>query len=61
MSMRREGVTIIIMVEAGAAFEVHLTPVSVDDLKLKTGAPVWVVIKTYSCNLVQPSPGAAVQ
>jgi molybdate transport system ATP-binding protein len=60
-SMRREGVTIIIMVEAGAVFEVHLTPVSTDDLKLKAGAQVWLVIKTYSCNLVQPSPGTSVQ
>ncbi len=61
LSMRREGVTVIIMVEAGAAFEVHLTPVSADDLKLKEGAQVWLVVKTYSCNLVEPSTGAAVQ
>jgi molybdate transport system ATP-binding protein len=60
LSMRREGVTAIMMVEAGATFEVHLTPVSVDDLKLKAGTQVWVVIKTYSCNLVEPSPGVAV-
>ena len=59
-SMRREGVTVIVMVEAGAIFEVHLTPVSADDLKLKAGTQVWVVIKTYSCNLVEPSPGATV-
>jgi molybdate transport system ATP-binding protein len=61
VSMRREGVTAIVMVEACAVFEVHLTPVSVDDLKLKEGAEVWVVIKTYSCNLVELSAGAAVQ
>jgi molybdate transport system ATP-binding protein len=60
LSMRREGVTAIMMVEAGATFEVHLTPVSVDDLKLKAGTQVWVVIKTYSCNMVEPSPGVAV-
>ncbi|MBV8454868.1 MAG: TOBE domain-containing protein, partial [Deltaproteobacteria bacterium] len=61
LSMRREGVMTIVMVEACAVFEVHLTPLSVDDLKLKEGAQVWLVIKTYSCNLVQPSPGTAVQ
>ena len=53
--MRREGVTVIIMVEAHASFEVHLTPASVDDMQLKQGAEVWVIIKTYSCNLVEPS------
>jgi len=60
LSLRREGVTAIVMVEASATFEVHLTPVSVDDLKLKAGAQVWVIIKTYSCNLVEASPGATV-
>jgi molybdate transport system ATP-binding protein len=59
VSMRREGFTVIAMVEACQTFEVHLTPASIDDLKLKDGAQVWLVIKTYSCNLVQPSPGAA--
>jgi molybdate transport system ATP-binding protein len=58
-SIRREGVTVIAIVEAGATFEVHLTPTSADDLKLKDGAEVWVVIKTYSCNLVEPSSAAA--
>jgi molybdate transport system ATP-binding protein len=61
VSMRREGVTVIVTVEAYEVFEVHLTPVSVDDLKLKEGAQVWLVIKTYSCNLVQPSSNATVQ
>jgi molybdate transport system ATP-binding protein len=58
LSIRREGVTAIAMVEACQTFEVHLTPASVDDLKLNVGAQVWMVVKTYSCNLVQPSPGA---
>jgi molybdate transport system ATP-binding protein len=61
VSMRREGVTVIVIVEAYEAFEVHLTPASVDELKLEPGGHVWVVIKTYSCNLVQPSPDARVQ
>jgi molybdate transport system ATP-binding protein len=33
VSMRREGVTVIVMVEAHEVFEVHLTPLSGDDLK----------------------------
>jgi molybdate transport system ATP-binding protein len=53
-AMRREGVTVIVTVEAGAAFVIHLTPGSSDDLQLKPGTQVWVVIKTYSCNLVRP-------
>jgi molybdate transport system ATP-binding protein len=61
VSLRREGVTVIVMVEACQTFEVHLTPVSADDLKLMEGAQVWMVVKTYSCNLVQPSPSVVVQ
>ena len=63
-SMRREGVTVVVMVEAFEAFEafeVHLTPASAYDLELKEGAQVWMVIKTYSCNLVQSSPDTAIQ
>jgi len=54
LSLRREGVTVIVTVEARATFEVHLTPGAIDDLKLKVGTQVWVVIKSYSCNLVKP-------
>jgi ABC-type molybdate transport system ATPase subunit len=43
-----------VIVEARATFEVHLTPGATDDLKLKQGTQVWVVIKSYSCNLVKP-------
>ena len=61
LSIRREGVTSIVMVEAGATFEVHLAPVSIDDLKLAAGTQVWAIIKTYSCSLVEPTPDAAIQ
>jgi hypothetical protein len=33
--MRLEGVTVIVMVEVRATFEVRLTPGTVDDLKLR--------------------------
>jgi molybdate transport system ATP-binding protein len=52
-SIRREGVTVILIVESGARFEVHLTPGALDDLGLIAGGQVWLVIKTYSCNLVE--------
>jgi molybdate transport system ATP-binding protein len=55
IAIRREGLTIIVTVEAGASFQVHLTPASVEELDLRMGREVWAVIKTYSCNLVQPS------
>lgn len=53
-SIRREGATVIITVNAGAQFEVHLTPGALEDLRLLAGRQIWLVIKTYSCNLVEP-------
>jgi molybdate transport system ATP-binding protein len=55
LSIRREGVRVVVMIEAGATFEVHLTPAAIDALRLEAEKPVWLVIKTYSCNLVEPS------
>jgi molybdate transport system ATP-binding protein len=55
LSSRREGVRVIVMIEAGATFEVHLTPAAIDALQLENGKQVWLVIKTYSCNLVEPA------
>ncbi len=52
-SVRRAGVTVILIVDSGARFEVHLTPGALDDLDLVEGAQVWLVVKTYSCNLVE--------
>ena len=43
------------MIEAGATFEIHLTPGAIDALQLEDEKQVWLVIKTYSCNLVEPS------
>ena len=51
-TIRREGVTVIVMVDAGVTFEVHVTPSAVDELGLIAEREVWLVIKTYSCNLV---------
>jgi len=39
----------------GASFEVHLTPGAIDALRIEEGKEVWLVIKTYSYNLVEPS------
>jgi molybdate transport system ATP-binding protein len=55
LSIRREGVRAVVIIEAGATFEVHLTPAAIDALQLEDEKEVWLVIKTYSCNLVEPS------
>ena len=34
LSIRREGVRVIVMIEAGATFEVHLTPGAIDDVAI---------------------------
>jgi molybdate transport system ATP-binding protein len=54
-SIRREGVRVVVMIEAGAIFEVHLTPAAIDKLQIEAGKQIWLVIKTYSCNLVEPT------
>ena len=56
ISIRREGVRVVLMIDAGAPFEVHLTPAAIDALRLEAEKQIWLVIKTYSCNLVEPSP-----
>ncbi|MGD0073229.1 MAG: molybdenum ABC transporter ATP-binding protein [Candidatus Binataceae bacterium] len=62
--IRREGATVIVEVDSGVRFEVHITPGAYEELRLEVGKRVWLVIKTYSCNLVEQreksSPAAKV-
>lgn len=51
-SIQREGVTVIAMVDAGAGFEVHITPGALASLALSAGKAVWLIIKTHSCRVV---------
>ncbi|HKD69892.1 MAG TPA: molybdenum ABC transporter ATP-binding protein [Candidatus Binataceae bacterium] len=53
-SIRREDVRVIVGIEAGVEFEVHITPAAAEELGLVSGREVWLIIKTYSCNLVEP-------
>ncbi len=53
VELRRAGVTVVAMVDSGVTFEVHLTPGAVEELKLAPGKKVWLVLKTYSCSLVE--------
>jgi molybdate transport system ATP-binding protein len=51
-SLHREGATVMVGVEAGCAFEVHVTPGAAASLQLAVAQPIWLVIKTHSCRLV---------
>jgi molybdate transport system ATP-binding protein len=56
LSVERRGATVIIRVDAGGAhFESQVTPQAVEELRLQPDRQVWLVIKTYSCHLVEPS------
>jgi molybdate transport system ATP-binding protein len=58
-SIMQEGVKLIAMVEVeGVGFEVHLTPNAGEELGLTAGSTVWVVVKTYSCHLVEAGSGS---
>ena len=49
------GPTVVTTVDAGARFVVHLTPGGAETLALRSGARVWLVIKTYSCRIARTS------
>jgi len=52
-SLRREDVTVIAEVDCGARFVVHVTPGALQSLALEAGKPIWLVLKTYSCHVLQ--------
>jgi molybdate transport system ATP-binding protein len=52
-SLEQRDMTVIAMVTCGPAFEVHLTLGARESLQLKPGARVWLVVKTYSCHVLQ--------
>jgi molybdate transport system ATP-binding protein len=52
-TLGQRDLTVIARVDCGAEFEVHLTPGAVHSLGLAIGTQVWLVIKTYSCHVLQ--------
>ena len=52
VEVRRAGVTMVVMIDSGVTFEVHVTPAAARELELAPGRAVWVVLKTYSCSVV---------
>jgi len=53
IEVRRAGVTVVVMVDSGVTLEVHVTPAAAEELKLASQRPVWLVLKTNSCSLVE--------
>ncbi len=53
VSLRRQDVTVIAEVNCGATFTVYLTPGAGRSLGLEVGKRLWLVVKTYSCHILQ--------
>jgi molybdate transport system ATP-binding protein len=54
-SLEQRDMKVIAIVKNGPAFEVHLTLGARESMQLKPGERVWMVIKTYSCHVLQES------
>jgi molybdate transport system ATP-binding protein len=52
-SLEQRDVMVIARVHCGTEFEVHLTPAAREALHLVVGGNVWLVLKTYSCQVLQ--------
>lgn len=52
-SLHRRDNVVVVHVDCGATFEVHVTPGAEQSLRLAAGRPVWLVIKTHSCHLLR--------
>jgi len=52
VSLEQRGTIVIARVDCGLTFVVHVTPGAVRALELASGRPVWLVLKTHSCHLV---------
>jgi molybdate transport system ATP-binding protein len=53
ISLERRDVIVFATVDCGVEMRVQLTLAARDELKLKEGQQVWMVIKTYSCHLMR--------
>lgn len=52
-ALEQRDAMVIAEVNCGAEFEVHLTPAARESLRLEAGRNVWLVLKTYSCQVLQ--------
>lgn len=53
-SLEPRGTLMVVRVNAGTQFTVHVTPGAVRSLKLMPRSAVWLVVKTHSCHVVTP-------
>jgi molybdate transport system ATP-binding protein len=53
VSLERRDMIVAARVDCGVEMEVYLTLAARDALELAEGRQVWLVIKTYSCHLMQ--------
>jgi molybdate transport system ATP-binding protein len=53
LSLERRDVIVAVRIDCGVEMEVYLTLAARDALRLGSGQKVWLVIKTYSCHLMQ--------
>jgi molybdate transport system ATP-binding protein len=51
-SLETRGALVVVRVNAGVAFTVHVTPGATRSLQLTLGLRVWLVVKTHSCHVV---------
>ena len=58
LSLARHDYQMEALVDCGVLFRVHLTLGAAASLKLAAGSAVWVVFKTHSCALLQPTSSA---
>ena len=52
LSLEQRGAMVIARVDCGVALNVHVTPGATRALELGVGKPIWIVLKTHSCHLV---------
>lgn len=52
-SLKQQDVTVIARVDCAPEFVVHLTPGGRQALQLETGSRVWLIVKTWSCHVLQ--------
>ena len=53
LSIRQQDVTVIAEIDCGTRVQVHLTPGACHSLGLNVGKQLWLVVKTYSCHVLQ--------
>jgi molybdate transport system ATP-binding protein len=53
ISLEQRGTLVSARVDCGVSFVAHVTPSAVRVLELAAGRRVWLVMKTYSCHLVE--------